>query len=182
MADIPIFWPVSPNAKEWIWGQRHYYYNCHRIGGDYNWFQDNLNEAKNSPSPELITAEWTFDGKWNPENNMSSVLPFVFLPKPRNGSYDVDTKDIILNWVPSRNAQTFNVYFWKSKFPQALKNGEKLKDGPSAPGKPFFIENQKKNYFSPGDLENNATYYWRIDEIINEKIIEGPLWHFTTRR
>ena len=181
MADVPIFWPVSPNAKEWIWGERHYFYNSHRIGGDYNWFRDNLAEAKNSPTPEIVNAEWTFAGKWNPEKEMPSVLPFVFLPKPRNASYDVDAKIKELTWIPSRNAESFNVYFWKSKFPQALKKGEKLKDGPSASGEPIFVKNQKENYFIPGNLEKDATYYWRIDEIIGNKIVEGPLWHFTTK-
>ncbi|MCB0747014.1 MAG: hypothetical protein KDC90_06060, partial [Ignavibacteriae bacterium] len=181
MADVPIFWPVSPNATEWTWGERHYFYNSHRIGGDYDWFKNNLTEAENSPSPEEVNAKWTFSGKWDPEKEMPSVLPFVFLPKPRNASYNIDTKEIILTWIPSRNAESFNVYFWKSKFPQALKNGEKLKDGPSAQGKPILIKNQKEKYFEPGSLENNATYYWRIDEIIGDSVIEGPLWHFTTK-
>ncbi|MCB9247585.1 MAG: pectin esterase [Ignavibacteriales bacterium] len=181
MADVPIFWPVSPNATEWTWGERHYFYNSHRIGGDYDWFKNNLTEAENSPSPEEVNAKWTFSGKWDPEKEMPSVLPFVFLPKPRNASYNIDTKEIILTWIPSRNAESFNVYFWKSKFPQALKNGEKLKDGPSAQGKPILIKNQKEKYFEPGSLENNATYYWRIDEIIGNRVIEGPLWHFTTK-
>ena len=181
MADVPIFWPVSPNAKVWEWGQRHYYDNCHRLGGDYDWFVDNLSEADKSPTREQITAEWTFAGKWNPEKEMQSVLPYVFLPKPRNGSYRIDTENIELSWIPSRNAESFNVYFWKSKFPQALKNGEKLKDGPSASGKPVFSQHQKERTFIPVNLESNSTYYWRIDEIINGEIIEGPLWHFTTK-
>jgi pectinesterase len=181
MADVPIFWPVSKNAKVWKWGQRHYYYNCNRIGGDYEWFADNLIEAKSSPTPEQVNAEWTFAGKWDPEKNMPSVLPFIFLPKPRNGSYNIGRNNPELTWVPSRNAESFNVYFWKSKFPQALDQGEKLKDGPSASGEAVFIQNQKSNSFSPQNLENNSTYYWRVDEIINGKITEGPLWHFTTK-
>lgn len=182
MADVPIFWPVSPNAKIWKWGERHYFYNNHRIGGDYDWFKNNLEEAENSPTPETVDAKWTFAGKWDPEKDMPSVLPFVFLPKPRNASYSIDINNTILTWIPSRNAESFNVYFWKSKFPQALKKGEKLKDGPNAPGKPIFVINQKENYFNPGKLENDATYYWRIDELIDGKVIEGPLWHYTTVR
>ena len=30
MADRPIYLPVSPNAKVWKWGARHYFFNCHR--------------------------------------------------------------------------------------------------------------------------------------------------------
>ncbi|MBK7106028.1 MAG: pectin esterase [Ignavibacteriae bacterium] len=181
MADVPIFWPVSPNAKEWIWGERHYFYNCHRLGGDYDWFKNNLHEAENSPTPEIINAEWTFNGKWNPEKEIPSVLPFTFLEKPRNGSYNIEANKITLTWIPSRNAESFKIYFWKSKFPQTLKNGEKLKDGPSASGEPVFVKHQTVNYFETEMLENNSTYYWRVDEIIDEKIIEGKLYHFTTK-
>lgn len=181
MADIPIFWPVSPNAKVWEWGKRHYYSNCHRIGGDYEWHSDNLETAENFPTPENVNAEWTFGGKWNPEKEMPSVLPFLFLPKPRNGTYGFDIQNIELTWIPSRNAESVNVYFWKSKFPQALLKGEKLKDGPSAVGNPIFIGTQNTNSYSPQNLESNSTYYWRIDEVIDNKIIKGPLWHFTTK-
>jgi len=182
MADIPIFWPVSPNAKEWIWGERHYFFNCHRIGGDYNWFNDNLTKTETSPNANSINAKLAFDGMWDPENEMGAVLPFVSIPHPRNGSYNNFADEIMLKWIPSRNAVSHNVYFWKSIFSQALKKGEKLKTGPDAPGKPIFIKNQKENFFNPGILEHNSTYYWKIDEVSKDgSVLTGPLWHFTTK-
>jgi pectinesterase len=51
-----------------IWGARSYFYNCHREGGDFDWFGNNLSSAPGSPKPEQITAAWTFAGKWDPEN------------------------------------------------------------------------------------------------------------------
>lgn len=183
LADVPIFWPVSPNAKIWKWGSRHYFYNCHRIGGDYDWFADNLSDAANSPEQEIINASWTFDGKWNPEEEISSVLPFVFKPFPRSAAYlDFPEDELILSWKPSRNAESFNVYFWKSEFPQALERGEKLKDGPAASGEPVFIGNQKEASYKPDKLDPNSTYYWRIDEVIDGGPVEGSLWHFTLRK
>lgn len=47
---------------------RYYYYNCHRDGGDYEWFKDNLHTAPGSPKPVDITPAWTFGDKWNPES------------------------------------------------------------------------------------------------------------------
>lgn len=181
LADIPIYWPVSPNAKAWVWGARHYYYNCSRIGGDYDWFKDNLHDAENSPLPETINAKWAFDNKWDPENEMTPVLPFISLPAPRNGSYWISAP-VTLSWLPSRNAVSFNVSFWKSIYPQALYRGEKLKTGAHAPGEPVFIRNQKENFFNPDKLEQKSTYYWRIDEVLSDgSVIKGPLWHFTTK-
>jgi len=51
-----------------VWGEREYYSNCHREGGDYKWFTDNLATAPNSPKPEQITPAWTFAGTWDPES------------------------------------------------------------------------------------------------------------------
>ena len=61
-------------AKQKIWGERVYFYNCHRDGGDFDWFADNLSSAPESPKPEQITASWTFNGKWNPENESGPAI------------------------------------------------------------------------------------------------------------
>jgi len=78
LSDEQIHFPdYSPNAKPWKWGARHYYYNCHREGGDYDWFADNLSTAEGSPQPEAIDARWTFGGKWDPEKETQDILSFV---------------------------------------------------------------------------------------------------------
>ena len=77
MADRPIYAPLnSPNMVLWNWGVRHYFFNCHREGGDFAWFGDNLSTAEGSPTPTDVTASWTFGGKWNPEITMPHVTPF----------------------------------------------------------------------------------------------------------
>jgi pectinesterase len=50
-----------------IWGERAYYFNSHRDGGDFAWHKDNLSTAPDSPTREQITAKWTFAGTWDPE-------------------------------------------------------------------------------------------------------------------
>ena len=57
-----------------VWGERAYYFNCHRDGGDYAWFKDNLSSAPNSPIPGQITAAWTFAGKWDPERRSGPTI------------------------------------------------------------------------------------------------------------
>ena len=49
------------------WGQRTYYYGNRREGGHSGWLNDNLKTAPGSPEFHMITALWTFDGKWDPE-------------------------------------------------------------------------------------------------------------------
>ncbi len=161
MADQPIYLPKTSKTP-WKWGDRHYYYNCHREGGNFDWFRNNLGTAADSPTESNITAKWTFDGKWDPEETMPSVLPTVFLPRPRVGAYTVPNETPLLKWVPSRNAISHNIYFGKN-------------------GKLDFKGNQKENIFNPGILESNTKYVWRIDEVTETDTLNGPLWYFTTR-
>lgn len=56
------------NDKTNIWGNRVYFSNCHRDGGDFAWMKDNLNTAPGSPTPDQITPAWTFANQWNPQD------------------------------------------------------------------------------------------------------------------
>lgn len=161
MADRPIYAPNSPNLVPWVWGERHYFYECHRDGGDYAWFANNLPSAEGSPTAEEITARWTFDGAWDPEANMPSVLPFAFLPLPGNGAASVRTEEVRLSWIAGRDAQSHNVYF-----------------GTANP--PPFVRNQDDATFDPGPLRPQTTYYWRVDEVTDSGIVPGKVWHFKT--
>ena len=57
-----------------LWGERAYFYNCHRDGGDYAWHTNNLSSAPGAPKPEQITAAWTFAGKWDPERKTGPTI------------------------------------------------------------------------------------------------------------
>jgi pectinesterase len=79
LADSAIHYPVySPNAQPWKWGRRHYYFNNHRDGGDYQWFTDNLDQYQGKTlTPSMVTPQWTFGGKWDPEAVIRQVLERV---------------------------------------------------------------------------------------------------------
>jgi pectinesterase len=62
MANEPIYRVPTTNTIQW--GERIYYYNCHRQGGDYAWHADNLSLAPGSPKASDIDARWVFKGNW----------------------------------------------------------------------------------------------------------------------
>lgn len=64
MADKDIY--LVPTTNKILWGRRVYYFNCHKDGGDYAWFKNNLETAKGSPKANDITVDWLFNGKWKP--------------------------------------------------------------------------------------------------------------------
>jgi pectinesterase len=67
MADKDIYQVAAPNPV--LWGKRVYYFNCHRIGGDYAWHKNNLETAPGSPDAKQINTEWVFGKKWKPTVN-----------------------------------------------------------------------------------------------------------------
>ena len=54
-------------------GQRTYYYGNRREGGHSGWLADNLKTAPGSPEFHMITALWTFEGKWDPEQRIRDL-------------------------------------------------------------------------------------------------------------
>ena len=71
LADLAIYYKTYKKSPEkerpYLYGDRHYFYNCDRKGGNYNWMNNNLTEYDKKLKPKQITAAWTFDGLWNPE-------------------------------------------------------------------------------------------------------------------
>lgn len=65
MDDTNIYQVKTSNTLQW--GRRVYYHNCHRDGGDYTWFSNNLRTAQGEPKAEDITTNWLFKGTWKPE-------------------------------------------------------------------------------------------------------------------
>lgn len=62
MADTNIYRVKTSNTI--LWGDRIYYYNCHKDDGDYSWFKNNLEQSKQNPNAANIDAAWVFGSKW----------------------------------------------------------------------------------------------------------------------
>ena len=94
MANKPIFKVMSTDSSKnnpYYGGDRKYYYNCHKEGTQYDWYQDNLNEAVGSPKPEHVTPAWTFNGKWDPESKNPPVIT----------DYKIEGKSLIMPLMKS---------------------------------------------------------------------------------
>lgn len=60
MADKPIYRVATNNLIQW--GERIYYYNCHRQGGnDFGWYANNLPDGIQAAT---ISAAWVFGDRW----------------------------------------------------------------------------------------------------------------------
>lgn len=135
-ADRAIYPADAPDPRQW--GERYFYSDVHRDGGDYAWHADNLSGVRG----EDITATWTFAGRWDP-TTIPPVLPFASMPQPENGWQRVDPSGVTLRWTPSRNAAPNRVYFGTSPSPTRRLLHSSTSTGPLEPGK---------------------TYIWRVDD------------------
>ncbi len=73
MADAPIYLNPSNPQNVIQWGERVYFFNCHRQGGDYGWYADNLQKAPGAPTAEQINPGWTFAGQWQPTDKPTQI-------------------------------------------------------------------------------------------------------------
>ena len=85
-------------------------------------------------------------------------------PTPGSGVIGVSSSSPTLKWTAGRRAASHDVYFGTGP---VLDAGD-------------FKGNQTSETYSPGALEFNTTYYWRVDEVNTYGITEGPTWVFTT--
>ncbi|MHC4738393.1 MAG: LamG domain-containing protein, partial [Planctomycetota bacterium] len=81
-------------------------------------------------------------------------------PSPASGATSVSV-DTDLSWTAGSGATSRDVYF-----------------GTTSPG--TFQGNQTATTFDPGTLDNDTTYYWRIDEVSAGGTTAGNVWSFTT--
>jgi pectinesterase len=160
MADKPIY--PSPAPQPLQWGQRYYYWNDHRDGGDFAWFANNLDKAEGAPKAGAIDAKWTFGGAWDPENSLPPILPFASIPRPEHTAVAVERKDLALRWMPARGAVRQRVYFGTSTTPPLAKE-------------------LSANDFKLRKLDPGTTYYWRVDTVTSAGVVvSGQQWSFTT--
>ena len=122
-------------------------------GTTYYWRIDEVNDA-NTASP------------WKGEVWSFSIPPkTAFNPNPADGAGIADSNSVALSWTPGFEAILHTVYF-----------GDDFDEVNSATvGIPAGT-----NRYSPGMLEREKVYYWRVDESDAIGIYKGDVWTFTT--
>ena len=92
----------------------------------------------------------------------------AYHPGPADGANDVSSTPE-LTWLPGTGAAEHYVYFGDS--------AEAVGQGAAETGKGILTDTT----FAPGELEPLSTYYWRVDEIIDDGSIQtGEVWRFAT--
>lgn len=90
-------------------------------------------------------------------------VPMANNPLPCHDATAVAVVGTVLNWQSSSLITQHNVYFGQD--PDFL---------------PLVSERQSTTAYSPGYLDYNRDYYWRVDEIQNDTVITGIVWRFHT--
>jgi hypothetical protein len=124
-------------------------------GTTYYWRVDGINDS--NPDSPWKGKVWSF-----------TVQPKIaFNPSPVDTSLFADP-NLTLVWDPGANSTEHHVYFGD--------NPEDVQAGTGDTDKGVTTE---PNY-TPGILELNTTYYWRVDEFDGRSTNVGDVWSFTT--
>jgi hypothetical protein len=122
-------------------------------GTTYYWRIDEVNDA-NAASPWKGNV-WRF-----------SIQPSTaYDPDPADGAEFVDP-DATLTWTPGYDARLHTAYIGTSF--DDVNNA-------TASGQPLGGAS-----YSPGTLESEEVYYWRVDEFDGVETHKGDVWAFTT--
>ncbi|UCD27338.1 MAG: hypothetical protein JSV03_09415, partial [Planctomycetota bacterium] len=104
---------------------------------------------------EIAGKVWTF-----------SILPgSAHNPIPADGAIFVGP-DIHLNWTAGLDATLHSVYFGTDRDAVAAATD---------------VTSITDTIYDPGTLQNDATYYWRVDEFDGTQTVTGNVWSFTTQ-
>ena len=129
------------------------------LNGRLQWTDINGNPRDNTPTIGAYEYSSSGGSGNNPPNQPSNPSPF-------SGSNNQPV-NLTLSWNcsdPDGNPLTYDVYFGTSNNP------------------PITSSNQSAASFNPGQLNNNATYYWKIVAKDNQgHTTSGPIWNFTTQ-
>ncbi|UCD50156.1 MAG: carbohydrate binding domain-containing protein, partial [Phycisphaerales bacterium] len=121
-------------------------------GTTYYWRVDEVNDA--DPNSPWKGDVWSF------------TVPSrtAYAPSPPDGERFVLT-DAVLDWMGGLNSKLHTEHF-----------GDNFDDiSSSTAGVPQAVLT-----YTPGTLERNKTYYWRIDEFDGANTYTGDIWSFTT--
>jgi hypothetical protein len=108
----------------------------------------------------------------HPGNVWSFVVQDVkaYYPSPTDGATNVPLAST-LTWMPGTGATKHHLYFSASQ--DAVSQGSADAD--------MGMLDLDVTKFDVNDLENLATYYWRVDEVLSDQTVKtGPVWKFTT--
>jgi len=94
-------------------------------------------------------------------------------PNPLDRTEGVE-RDTMLSWWAGWNADTHDVYFGTDY--------DKVNDANSTDHPDVEYNNVSVEYYDPGLLGLDTTYYWRIDEVNDNdpNLWRGDIWRFTT--
>jgi hypothetical protein len=138
-----------------------------------------------NPYPSGLSEKTTYYWRIDEVNDLNPDSPWkgevwsftvasksAFNPIPADGALFVDPNfadpNAVLSWTPGSGSVMHRMYF-----------GDNLQDVQAGTGGTAKGPVPDPNY-SPGTLEYEKTYYWRVDEFDGRQTHRGDIWSFTT--
>jgi hypothetical protein len=129
----------------------------------YYWRIDEVNDTHSTTTKGSV---WSFTTGTPPTPGQATS------PSPANSATDVSLSTN-LSWTAGPNTSSHNVY---------LGTSSSAVDNATTSSSEFKGNQGSTTYDPPGNLSNDTTYYWRIDEVNDDYSVttKGSIWNFTT--
>ena len=96
-------------------------------------------------------------------NNTPPNIPYDPVPEHNSTNIDINNDVYWTGSDPDNDTVTYDVFFGKNNPPVQV------------------VSNQSKNFFNPGKMDYNTTYYWKIRVWDDKNTFNmSPIWKFTT--
>ena len=109
----------------------------------------------------LVWSDWSDPGQFRVGSSSSGNSA----PEPEDGEVGVALSPT-LRWFPCETPDAFDIYFGTDPTPDASE----------------YQGQQSTTSFSPGVLQPETTYYWRVDMVNQGAPMTGEVWEFETSK
>jgi len=131
---------------------------------DAGYYIEGVNDNYSGETPDIGAYEYAATHYWIPGHKRETAS----VPVPPDGADEAKT-DADLMFLEAYGAKSHDVFFGNDSS-SVEKAGRES---------PEFHRNISNNIYTPGQMEPGRTYCWRVDGVLDNRLVKGPVWRFT---
>jgi len=131
---------------------------------DAGYYIEGVNENYVGGTPDIGAYEFGAEDYWIPGHKRETAS----IPIPPQEATKVKS-DADLMFLKAYRATSHDIYFGTDDS-LVEKAGR---------GSAEYRQHIANNIYTPGLMEPGNTYYWRVDAVVNNQVVKGPVWKFS---
>ena len=125
---------------------------------------EGVNDNYVGETPDIGAYEHAAPHYWIPGHKREAAS----IPVPPDGAVKAKA-DADLMFLEAYRAKSHHIYFGTD---EAAVEEAGVRSA-------AYRQNISNNIYTPGQMEPGKTYYWRVDAVLDDRIVKGHVWKFT---